>query len=63
MSLQHKHSSYHLSMGISAVNLSLRPVSSADSGESVRAVSLPPDGPFLIGRSADADWPIPDKSV
>lgn len=63
MSPQHRHSSYHLSMGTGAVNLSLRPVSSADSGESVRAVSLPPDGLFLIGRSADADWPIPDQSV
>lgn len=63
MSLQHKHSSYHLSMRSGAVRLSLRPVSSTDSGESVRAVSLPLDGPFLIGRSADADWPVPDQSV
>ena len=43
--------------------LSLRPISSLDSGEPVRAVSLPPDRPFHIGRSADAEWPIPDQTV
>lgn len=60
--LEH-NTSYHLPMDAPAAGLSLRPISSLDSGESVRAVSLPADSLFLIGRSADADWPIPDQSV
>ena len=55
--------SYHPSMETGAGHLSLRPISSLDSGEAVRAVSLPADRPFLIGRSKDADWAIPDPSV
>eukprot|EP00913_Durusdinium_trenchii_P006448 g6060.t1 len=46
-----------------AANLSLRPVSLIDFGESVSAVSLPLDRLFLVGRSKDADWPVPDQSV
>ncbi len=50
-------------MDAPAPRLSLRPISSIDTGESVRAVSLPADSLFVIGRSADANWPIPDQSV
>ena len=46
-----------------AERLSLRPITSLESGESVRAVTLPVDSIFLIGRSADANWPIPDQSI
>ncbi len=44
-------------------SLSLQPISALDSGESVRVATIPTDGAFLIGRSADADWPVPDASV
>lgn len=50
-------------MDSGAAILSLRPISSLDSGEAVRSVSLPVDAPFLVGRSAEADWPMPDPSV
>ena len=43
--------------------LTLRPISSVESGDPVRAVSLPADRPLQIGRSSDADWSIPDPSV
>ncbi len=43
--------------------LSLRPISPAQFGEPVRAVPLPMEGQLLIGRSAEADWPLPDPSV
>lgn len=42
---------------------SLRPISPSESGEPIRAVSLPVDQPFFVGRSAEADWPIPDPTV
>ena len=50
-------------MDAPAASLSLRPISSIETGASVRAVNLPADSLFLIGRSADASWPIPDQSV
>ena len=43
--------------------LSLRPISTGESGEEIRPVSLSIDQPFLVGRSSEADWPIPDRSV
>ncbi len=46
-----------------ASKLSLRPISVTDSGESVRSVNLPIEGQFIVGRSSDADWPVPDPSV
>jgi sigma-B regulation protein RsbU (phosphoserine phosphatase) len=46
-----------------SLNLSLRPISSTETGEPVRSVSLPPDRQFFIGRSTEADWPIPDPTV
>jgi sigma-B regulation protein RsbU (phosphoserine phosphatase) len=63
MSPSEHNPSYYSPMDAAAANLSLRPISSLDSGESVRAVNLPADALFLIGRSADADWPIPDQSM
>ena len=44
-------------------NLSLRPISFIDTGETVRSVSLPAEGQFVVGRSADADWPVPEPTV
>lgn len=38
-------------------------MSPIDSGETVRSVGLPSEGQLLVGRSADADWPVPDLSV
>ena len=38
-------------------------MSAIDTGEAVRSVSLPVGGQFIVGRSADADWPIPDPSI
>ena len=43
--------------------LRLQPMSVIDTGEPVKSVSLPVEGQFIVGRSSDADWPIPDPSV
>lgn len=43
--------------------LTLKPITAADSGETVSGFPLSPDQPCLIGRSAEADWPVPHASV
>ncbi len=45
------------------MSLSLRPISTTESGDAVGAVTLPTDRPLIVGRSADADWSVPDRSV
>lgn len=43
--------------------MTLRPVAAFGSSEPVPPAVLPVDRPFLIGRSAEADWHIPDPCV
>jgi phosphoserine phosphatase RsbU/P len=45
------------------LRLRLQPISVIDTGESVQSVRLPAEGQFIVGRSSDADWPIPDPSI
>ena len=46
-----------------SAKLSLKPITPGESGEPIRAINLPADQPFFVGRSTEADWPIPDPSV
>ncbi len=43
--------------------LKLCPLSKIESGERVQSLNLEPPGPFVVGRSSDARWAIPDPSV
>lgn len=47
----------------SGTGLTLRAITSAESGEVIQPLPLPPDGPCLIGRSSEADWRIHDSSL
>ncbi len=44
-------------------DLKLRPITTIESGEPVRSITVSPEGPTLIGRSSEADWPIPEPSM
>ncbi len=46
-----------------ATPLTLRPLSRSDTGEPLHPLSLLQPGPYLIGRSNEADWPIPEATV
>ncbi len=41
----------------------LQPVRSGGEGDFVEPLELRPPGPYVIGRSTDADWPLPEQSV
>lgn len=50
-------------METSSAALTLTPLGRTQSGERVEAISLEPGRSCLVGRSDQADWPIPDASV
>lgn len=44
-------------------SLSLKPISAIESGDTIHAFCLPTDQSSHVGRSTEADWPIPDPTV
>ncbi len=50
-------------MDDSLPKLLLRPIGRSISGEPIDPLTLEAPGPFVIGRSSEADWPIPDQTV
>jgi len=46
-----------------AAKLYLRPIGRSESEDAVEPLLLEAPGPYTIGRSSDADWPIADQTV
>ncbi|MFK7884176.1 MAG: SpoIIE family protein phosphatase [Phycisphaerales bacterium] len=50
-------------MSVKPERLSLRPINPVAGDSTITQLAIDPPGPYVIGRSSEVDWAIPDQSV